>query len=127
MRYLKIGEVLSLYQQVMKRSGGKPGLMNVGALESSLAQPKQAFEGKDLYPGIVEKAAVLGFSMISNHPFTDGNKRIGHACIELFLMLNGHEIDAPVSEQEDVILRVADGSLQLPDFTSWLRNNIRTL
>ena len=59
-----------------------------------------SFGGTELYPTLVEKAAALGFSLIKNHPFVDGNKRVGHAAMETFLVLNGHEIDAPVPEQE---------------------------
>ncbi|MCP3682346.1 MAG: type II toxin-antitoxin system death-on-curing family toxin, partial [bacterium] len=92
MRYLSIGEVLTLYQRIMDQSGGKIGIQNLNALESSLAQPRMTFEGKDLYPTIADKAAIIGFSLIKNHPFTDGNKRIGHAAIEVFLLLNGFEI-----------------------------------
>ena len=72
-----------------------------------MAQPRQSFDGADLYPSIPEKAAALGFSLISNHPFIDGNKRVGHAAIEIFLILNGHELHADVDEQERLVLGVA--------------------
>jgi death on curing protein len=78
------------------------------------------FGGDELYPTISDKASALGFSLIKNHPFVDGNKRIGHAAMEIFLVLNGHEIDAPVDEQEQIILRVASGELRRDDFTEWL-------
>jgi len=77
--------------------------------------------GSIYIPTIVEKAAALGFSLITNHPFLDGNKRIGHAVIEVFLVLNGFEIDASVDEQEDIILQVASGTLSREVFTEWLR------
>ena len=70
-----------------------PGLRDLGLLESSLAQPHQSFGGVDLYPGLNAKAAALGFSLIQNHPFVDGNKRIGHAAMETTLVLNGGELD----------------------------------
>ena len=124
MRYLSIGEVLTLYQQIMAQSGGKIGIQNLSALESSLAQPRMTFEGKDLYSTIAEKAAITGFLLIKNHPFSDGNKRIGHASIEVFLILNGFEIQAPIDEQETTILQVAAGEMSLGDFTSWLQNRI---
>ncbi len=124
MRYLSIGEVLTLYQQIMGQSGGKIGIQNLNALESSLAQPRMTFEGKDLYPTITDKAAIIGFSLIKNHPFTDGNKRIGHAAIEVFLLLNGFEIQAPIDDQEITIVKVAAGEMSLGDFTSWLQDRI---
>ena len=89
MRYLSIGEILALYDRVMSQSGGKARIHNLDVLESALAQPRMTFSGTDLYPTAVEKAAVLGFLLIANHPFSDGNKRIGHAAMETFLLLNG--------------------------------------
>jgi death-on-curing protein len=82
------------------------------------------FSGQDLYPTIVEKAASLGFSLIKNHPFVDGNKRAGHAAMEVFLLLNGYEIDASVDEQEQVILQLAAGELDRNAFTEWLRVHV---
>ena len=82
------------------------------------------FAGADLYPTLVEKAAVLGYSLISNHPFIDGNKRTGHAAIEVFLMLNGWEIRASVDEQERVILGVASGEIDRKQFSDWLRVHV---
>jgi death-on-curing protein len=74
---------------------------------------------------LAEKAAALGFSLIKNHPFVDGNKRIGHAATELFLFLNGQEIVAPVGEQEKTILEVASGEIKREEFVAWLQNHIR--
>jgi death-on-curing protein len=79
------------------------------------------FGGADLYPTPVEKAAALGHSLIANHPFVDGNKRTGHAAMEVFLMVNGFEIQASVDEQEQVILQVAAGAMKREEFTEWLR------
>ena len=79
------------------------GILNLGSLESAVAQPRMTFGGSDLYPTIADKASALGYSLIKNHPFMDGNKRTGHAAMEVFLVLNGLEIQAPISEQEQVI------------------------
>ncbi len=110
MRYLTLAEVMDLYRRVMEQSGGAVGILNIAALESALAQPRMTFGGRELYPSIVEKASALGFSLIKNHPFVDGNKRTGHAAIETFLVLNGYEIAAPVDKQERVVLQVASGA-----------------
>jgi len=69
---------------------------------------------------VAEKAAALGFSLIMNHPFLDGNKRVGHAAMELFLLMNGGEIAAPVDEQQETILRVAKGEMRREQFLNWL-------
>jgi death-on-curing protein len=120
MRYLTVPEVLEIYRHLMQQSGGTGGVTNLGALESAVAQPRMTFGGQELYPTIVEKASALGFSLIKNHPFFDGNKRIGHAAMEVFLVLNGFEIYADVDEQEKVILKLASGILRREDFTQWL-------
>ena len=104
MRYPTLSEVLELHEQIISRSGGIPGILNLNALESALGQPRMTFGGTDLYPTIAEKASALGFSLIKNHPFVDGNKRSGHAAMEVFLVLNGFEIRAPVDVQEQVVL-----------------------
>jgi len=124
MRYLTLSEAFEIYRRIMERSGGTVGIHSLGALESALAQPRLTFGGEELYPTIVEKAAALGFSLIKNHPFVDGNKRTGHAAMETSLFLNGVEIDAAVDEQEQVILQVASGELGREAFTDWLRARI---
>lgn len=80
MRYLTLDEVLE-YRRIIQQSGALAGIANQGTLESALAQPRMSFGGEELYPTIVEKASALGFSLIKNHPFIDGNKRIGHAAM----------------------------------------------
>ncbi len=124
MRYLTVGEVLEIYSRVMKQSGGSVGILDLGALESAVAQPRMTFNGEELYPTIVEKASSLGFSLIQNHPFVDGNKRAGHAAMESFLMLNGYEISASVDEQVEIVLGVASGKIDRNAFTDWLQRHI---
>jgi death-on-curing protein len=124
MRYLTLKEILELHRRILEQSGGLAGIRDMGMLESALAQPLMTFGGEELYPTIVEKASALGFSLIKNHPFIDGNKRIGHAAMETFLVLNGHEVNASVDEQEQVILKVASGGLGRDEFTNWLREQI---
>ncbi len=124
MRFLTVGEVLEIYSRVMNQSGGGVGIRDLGALESAVAQPRMTFNGEELYPTIVEKASALGFSLIHNHPFVDGNKRAGHAAMESFLIFNGFEISADVDEQVEIILGVASGKLDRNAFTDWLRSHI---
>lgn len=84
-----------------------------------------AFGGQDLYPSLGEKAAVLGFCLVCNHPFVDGNKRVGHAAMETFLVLNGWELAAGVDEQEQLILRLAAGDLERDEFTTWVQSHLQ--
>jgi death-on-curing protein len=125
MRYLTLGEVLEIYGQVVHVSGGGVGIRDLAGLESALAQPRQSFGGQDLYPSLADKAAALGHSLVLNHPFVDGNKRAAHAVMEVFLILNGHEIDAPVDEQERTMLEVASGKMNRADFTAWVSSHIK--
>ena len=125
MRYLTIAEVLETYQRVMQQSGGLVGIRDLGALESAIAQPYMTFGGNELYPSLAEKAAALGFSLIQNHPFADGNKRTGHAAMASFLVVNDHTIRASVDEQVEVILSVASGMLDRKGFTEWLSKHVQ--
>jgi death on curing protein len=124
MRYLSLKEVLELHRLLLEQAGGLAGVRDLGLLESAVAQPLMSFGEQELYPTIVEKAAALGFSLIKNHPFNDGNKRVGHAALETFLVLNGYEVDAPVDEQERVVMGVAAGEMGRDDFVDWLRTRV---
>lgn len=119
-RYLSLAEVLKLHGLIIAESGGSTGLRDLGMLESALGQPRQTFGGEDLYPSLPSKAAALGYFLIMNHPFIDGNKRIGHAAAEAVLMLNGLELTAGVDEAEAEILAVAAGRRTREEFQEWV-------
>ena len=123
MRYLTIDEILELHERLLVLCGGATGIRDLGELESSVNQPHASFDGEELYPDLVTKAASLCFSLVMNHPFLDGNKRVGHAAMETFLVLNGHEINADVDEQEKIILNMAAGDYSRDDFVDWLRDH----
>ncbi len=127
MRYLTLGEVVELHRRLLQATGGTPAIRDLAALESAIAQPKATFAGIDLYPTLAEQAAALGFSLIQNHPFVDGNKRVGHAAMETFLMLNGFEIDAPVDDQERLMLDLATGRIGRSELIDWLRRHLKPL
>lgn len=114
MHYLTLGEVVALHQRLIESTGGATGVRDLGLLESALAQPRASFSGVDRHPTPADKAAALGFSLVANHPFVDGNKRVGHAAMEVFLVLNGYEIDASVDEQERLMLDVRPEPLIAP-------------
>jgi death-on-curing protein len=120
MRYLSLEEVLSLHSLLIAQSGGSDGLRDRGALESAVAQPEASFGGEDLYPGLAAKAAALGHSLIQNHPFIDGNKRIGHCAMEVFLLLNGYELQGSVDDQEAIIIGVASGRITRIELSEWV-------
>src|SRR3954471_8351855 len=124
MRYLPLGEVLLLHARVLEQSGGGRGLRDLGALQSALAQPTMTFGDRDLYPSVETKAAALAYSLVMNHPFVDGNKRIGHAAMEVFLVLNGFEIAASIDSAEGEILALAAGKLRREDFLGWVERHV---
>ena len=126
-RYIGLCEVLELHHKLIEQSVGLSGLRDLGLLESAIAQPRMTFAGQELYPTLVNKAVALGFSLIMNHPFLDGNKRIGHASMEVFLVLNKKEINADIDEQEKMILALAAGEINRSFFTNWLNDHIQVL
>lgn len=124
-RYLTLEEVLDLHRLALEQSGGLGGVRDLGGLDSALAQPQMAFGGQDLYPSLAEKAAALGFSLVCNHPFMDGNKRVGHAAMETFLVLNGWELVAGIDDQEQVMLQLAAGTLKRDEFGAWVQSHLQ--
>lgn len=124
-RYLSYEEVLDLHRMVLEQSGGRNGVREPGALDSAIHQPRMMFDGEELYSTLAEKAAALGFSLVCNHPFVDGNKRVGHAAMETFLILNGYELSAEIDEQEQIILRLASGILKREELVAWVTLHLR--
>lgn len=125
MRYLTLTEVLELHRRIVKQSGGAEGVRELGGIQSALAQPQMTFGGDDLYPTIESKATAICFSLVMNHPFVDGNKRIGHAAMETFLVLNGFELSADIDDAEQVILRLAAGQLTRDELLQWIVSHMQ--
>lgn len=116
-------QVISLHSSLIEVTGGTDGVRDDGLLESALEAPFQTFGGKDLYPALIQKAARLGYSLISNHPFVDGNKRIGIHTMLVFLALNGVEIECAQKELIDVGLSLADGKMNAEELLIWLSSH----
>jgi len=124
MKLLTLEQVLILHKQIIEQSGGSIGVRDKGILESALAQPYMSYGGQELYPTLIEKVTALGFSLIKNHSFVDGNKRVGHAAIEVTLLMNDYEIQADVNTQEAIILAVAASDISRESFLEWLQNHV---
>lgn len=124
MIYLTTDEVIRLHDLLFQQSGGSTGVRDRGLVDSAVYQPQSSFSGVERYPTLAEKAAALGYSLAKNHAFVDGNKRIAHAAMEVFLVRNGHQLDADVDEQEATILALAAGQLSKDEFTDWVRAHI---
>ncbi len=124
-RYLTLEEVLQLHREVLEQSGGLDGTRDPNGLESAIVQPQMTFGGQDLYTSIAEKAAALGYSLVCNHPFLDGNKRIGHAAMEVFLFVNGWVLNAGLDEQEQIMLHLAAAEMKREDFIGWVQTHMQ--
>lgn len=123
-RFLSVGNVLSIHADTIAQEGGSAGVRDIGLLESAVAMPQATFEGVYLHPGLAGKAAAYLFHLCRNHAFVDGNKRAAAFSTVLFLALNGMPDDAlPLeSELEHVTLAVARGEMAKADITLWLQS-----
>jgi death on curing protein len=124
MRYLTLGEVVELHRLLVAATGGAHGIRDLGALESAIAQPRTSFGGTELHHGLIEKVAALGFALAQGHAFVDGNKRVAHAAMATFLLLNGAEIDAAIDEQERLMLDLASGRVSRAELAGWLQQHV---
>ena len=120
---ISLEKVLLLHQLIAEETGGDPNVRDLNLLDSALNSAFQTFDGKELYPTKQEKAARIGYSLISNHAFVDGNKRIGMYVLLTFLEINGIRMELTDSEITRVGLALADGSMQYEDLLSWIRDH----
>lgn len=123
-RYLSLPQILKLHQMGIESHGGTPGIRDQNALESAVVQPQMTFGGQELYPSLAEKATALAFSLVMNHPFVDGNKRVGHAAMVVFLMANGYALTGTIDEHEQTMLCVASGKLSREELTEWVKEHL---
>ena len=127
MRCRTLAELIELRRRIIEQSGGANGVRDLGLAESALAQPPMSFGGHEPYPTLAEEAAALWFSLVMNHPFVDGNQRIGHAARETILLMNGFQLDAGIDDSEFVILRLAAGQLDRQASTEWVATHVTTV
>ena len=112
--------VLELYKKLVDRTGGTYGIRDMSMLESAISAPYQTFGGVELYPTMLEKAARLGYGLVSNHPFIDGNKRIGIFVMLIFMKVNDINIEFSDDEIVYLALGVASGKLSYEDLLGFL-------
>lgn len=122
-KYLGIEQVLAIHEILIDRYGGSRGIHNRGLLESAVFRPQASAFGKDAYSTLFEKCAVLGYSLIQNHPFSDGNKRTGFACMHLILLINGYDLKSTSKEEIAITEDVASGNVHEPDLVEWLKKH----
>lgn len=117
---LNRSHVIMMHEQLIKETGGSSGVRDEGMLDSAIETIYQTFGGEELYPSVQVKAARLGYGLIKNHAFIDGNKRIGAHAMLVFLALNGYELEYTQEELFTIILKVADGSCSCEDLQEWV-------
>ena len=115
-----------IHDILIDQFGGSKGLRDRNALDSALARPYGTFDGKDLYPTPIEKAAALFESLIIGHPFVDGNKRISYVLMRILLLEFGHDIEATQNEKFSFVIAASTGQLRFDDIRDWLQKHSRT-
>ena len=124
MKLLTKDQIILLHKQLIDQTGGTDGIRDDGLLESAVLAPYQTFDGKELHPTVAEKAARLGYGLIKNHAFIDGNKRIGAHAMLVFLAVNGVKTDYTQKELSDIILQTASGEKDCYDLLQWINTHI---
>ena len=123
MKKISKRQVLLLHAQLIAQSGGSSGIRDEGLLESALEAPFQEFAGISNYPSIEEKAARLGYGIIQNHPFIDGNKRIGAHVMMALLYINGIQLIYRQEELIEIILAAAAGNSEYRALLQWIKQH----
>ena len=121
MIYINKQQIIKIHCRIIKEFGGIDGIRDESMLDSALANPLQTFAGNDLYPDITEKIVKLGYSIIKNHPFLDGNKRTGLHSMLILFSLNGFKFQCSHETLTNTIMNVADGSFSFQEFIYQLK------
>jgi death on curing protein len=125
--FLTFDEVLAIHAHQIRRYAGSAGIRDVGLLESALAMPRATFGSEELHPTLSEKGAAYLFHLVKNHPFVDGNKRVGLAVCLVFLELNGLSVRASDDELVDMVVGVARSDVGKPDVAVFLKKRARSV
>ena len=126
MKTLTIQQVLFIHSRLIAETGGTGGLRDLAMLELALARPFASFDGNDLYPDLFRKSAALLDSLVNNHPFMDGNKRVGIAAAAMFLRINGVKLKCTQTELVSMTMQVATNHPPIGDIAEWLGTHCRT-
>ncbi len=118
-------EALEIHTILIERFGGSNGTRDKELLASALNRPYQTFDGQELYPSPIEKAAAILESIVKNHPFVDGNKRTGYVLARLFMLNNQLTIDADHEQKYQFVISISEGKLSFDQIREWLENNSR--
>ena len=121
-KFLSLAEMLEIHQDQISRYGGASGIRDIALLKSALGMPSVTFGGEFLHTDIYEMAAAYLFHLVKNHPYVDGNKRVGVVAALVFLILNGFDFTAPEDELAEMVLAVARGELDKAQVAVFIRS-----
>jgi death-on-curing protein len=116
---------VELNKIIAQNSGGSYGLRDESLLLSAINRPFQTFDGKDLYPSVIDKSAALFESLIINHPFIDGNKRMAYAFMKMLLIEGGFLIEASKEETYSFVIKASEGKMNFEEIKSWLVDHLK--
>ena len=122
---ISLGEVESIHEILIDKFGGTKGIRDRGSLESAINRPYQTFDQRELYPDPIHKAAAIFESLISNHPFIDGNKRTAYVLMRLVLLENELYVQADDNEKYEFVLRAAKGEIKFDQIRDWLTKHVK--
>lgn len=120
---LTFAEIIEIHDYQIAHFGGSAGLRDIELLKSAIGMPSATFGGEYLHPSIIEMAAAYLYHLVENHPFVDGNKRVGAMAALVFLDLNGYGFDAPDKDFTDTVLKVASGKMLKAEITLFFRQH----
>ncbi len=122
-KILSKDDIIKLHKDLIDVYGGRHGVRDDALFDSAVNAPFQSFGGADFYPSIAEKAARLGYGLTANHPFLDGNKRIGAHAMLVFLLVNGIKLNCSSKELSDMFLSIADGTADEATLLKWVQGH----
>ncbi len=121
MKFLSLTEVLEIHRDQIARYGGTTGIRDIELLKSALGMPMATYSGEFLHTDVFEMAAAYLFHLVKNHPFLDGNKRVGAVAALVFLLLNGHDFNVPEDAFAEMVLAVAQGETDKAEVAVFIR------
>jgi len=124
MTFLRLENIILFHEKIIKKTGGSVGIRDRGLIESALNRAFVTYDGKDLYPSIIEKISVIAQSLISNHGFIDGNKRIGIAAMLVMLKMKNVKVSYKQQELIELGLKTAEGFMKEKDILNWIKEHI---